>query len=290
MAASGDPRVDIEHTFDYHGPPMAPLTPLDQRRATLDGLRAALSAGHRAASPEAFTLAEDAVVRSGLGQLDAALGGGFPRGIVATLEGPAGSGRSAVAARLLATATANGGLGALIELPDGPEGAFYPPALAAAGVDLERLLVVPARDAAGVARAADILLRAAAFGVVVIPAVSLRAAVWTRLASLTHRANALLVALGTGASDELRYFASLRVRFEASHVRWSGGEGLFCTLAGIGVDASVLKHKRAAPGKHARFGCTTFERDGAPLVNLRERVLIETPSIVAARLRERVAL
>ena len=66
---------------------MASLTPLDQRRAALDGLRAALSAGYRGASPEAFALAEEAVVRSGLRELDAALGGGFPRGIVATLEG-----------------------------------------------------------------------------------------------------------------------------------------------------------------------------------------------------------
>ena len=90
---------------------MASLVPLERRRATLEGLRAALSAEHRAASPEAFTLAEEGVVRSGLGTLDAALGGGFPRGVVATLEGPPGSGRSAVAARLLASATAGGGLG-----------------------------------------------------------------------------------------------------------------------------------------------------------------------------------
>jgi len=257
---------------------MASLIPLAQRRAALDGLRAALSAGHRGASPEAFTLAEESVVRSGLRELDAALGGGFPRGIVATLEGAPGSGRSAVAARLLATSTANGGLGALIESPAGPEGAFYPPALAAAGVDLERLLVVPAHDVTGVARAADILLRSAAFGVVVMPAISMKATAWTRLASLTHHANALLVALGSGASDELRYFASLRVRLQASRVRWAGGDGLFGLLAGIDVEATVLKHKRAAPGKHASFTCTTFERDGAPLGILREReLLIKTP-------------
>ncbi len=247
-------------------------SPLDRRRATLDGLRSALSTGYRSASPEAFTLAEESVVRSGLVQLDAALGGGFPRGIIATLEGVPGSGRSAVAARLLATATAGGGLGALIESSDEREGSLYPPALAAAGVDLERLLVVPAQGSAGVARASDILLRAAAFGVIVIPAVALKATVWTRLASLAHRANVLVVALGT-ASDELRYFASLRVRCEASHVHWAGGEGLFCVLAGIGVEASVLKHKRAAPGKRASFVCTTFERDGPPLGALRERRL-----------------
>lgn len=252
---------------------MASLTPLDQRRASLQSLRAALSTGHRAASPAAFTCAEEDLIRSGLGELDAALGGGFPRGIVATLEGPPGSGRSALAARLLAGATSGGGLGALIESPAGPEGSFYPPALAAAGVDLQRLLVVPARDAAGVARAADILLRAAAFGVVVIPTVTLKATAWTRLASLAHRANVLLLALGTGASDELRYFASLRVRLQPSHVRWAGGEGLFCTLAGIAVEASVLKHKRAAPGKRARFVCTTFERGGVASEAFRERAL-----------------
>lgn len=252
---------------------MASLTPLDLRRTTFDGLRAALSAGHRAASPEAFTLAEESVVRTGLGALDAALGGGFPRGVVATLEGAPGSGRSAVAARLLATATADGGLGALIETPQGPEGAHYPPALAAAGVDLDRLLVITVPDATGVARAADIVLRSAAFGVVVMPTVALRATAWTRLASLTHRANALLVALGTAAPDELRYFASLRVRLRAADVRFAGGDGLFCTLAGIGVEAAVLKHKRAVPGGRALFACTTFESGGAPLACVRQRAV-----------------
>jgi hypothetical protein len=235
----------------------------------LEKLRSALASEHRAASLEAFTPAEKGLLRTGLGELDRALGGGFPRGVIATLEGPAGSGRSAVAARLLANATALG-LGALVESPQGGDGALHPLALAAAGVDLERLLVVHAGDATAVARAADILMRAAAFDTVVIPAVALRAAAWTRLAGLTHRANALLLALtltGTGgnASDELRYFASVRVRMTPSAVRWSGEGGLFCALAGIEADAAILKHKRAAPGKHARVACDTLERSGAPL-------------------------
>jgi hypothetical protein len=270
-------------------PDATPRSPGDPRRAALEGLRAALSAGYRAASPEAFTLAEEGLVRSGLPDLDRALGGGFPRGIVATLEGPAGSGRSALAARLLARATAEGGLAALIEFPEGPEGSLYPPALAAAGVELDRLLVVPARDATGVARAADILLRAAAFGVIVIPAVSLGATVWTRLAGLAHRANALLLALGTDASDELRYFASLRLQLAPVCVRWAGGEGLFCALAGLGVESAVLKHKRGMPGKRARFDCTTFERDGVPLGTLRDRSLLETPAASGRAERERIA-
>jgi hypothetical protein len=188
---------------------------------------------------------------------------------MATLEGPPGSGRSAIAMRLLA-ATAGGGLGVLIEAPNGPEGGLYPPALAAAGVALERLLVVRVHDHADVAHGADIVLRAAAFNVVVIRTVSLAATAWTRLAGLAHHASAPLVVLGTEASDELRYFASLRVRLQPARVRWAGQSGLFCALAGIEIEATVLKHKRAAPGKRARVTCTTFEISGAPLVALRE--------------------
>ena len=195
------------------------------------------------------------MLRTGFPALDAALGGGVPRGIIATLEGPSGSGRSALAARLLAGATLGGGLGALIESPRGSEGCLYPPSLAAAGVNLERLLVVPAHDAVSAARAADVLLRAGAFGLVVIPAVSLPAVAWTRLAGLAHRSNAVLLALGTEASDELRYFASLRVRLRPRRVRWSGVSGLFCALAGAELEATVLKHKRASPGRSAELFC-----------------------------------
>jgi recombination protein RecA len=253
---------------------MLPPAPLANRREAFAGLRSALAAGYASATPESFTQAEESLVRSGLGELDAALGGGFPRGVLATLEGAPGSGRSAIAARLLAVAT-GAGIAALIESPGGIDGSFYPPALAAAGVDLERLLVVPAETASSIARATDILLRTGAFGVVVIPAIALSSSAWTRLASLTHRANALVVALGD-ASDELRYFATLRVRCRPVLARFTGISGLFNALAESGFEATVLKHKRAAPGKRAHFDCTTFERNGAPLVPLHERVLMET--------------
>ena len=71
-------------------------------------LRERLERGHREATAAAFVLGDEALVRTGLGALDAALGGGFPRGTVATLEGPPSSGRSTLAARLLAAATRRG--------------------------------------------------------------------------------------------------------------------------------------------------------------------------------------
>src|ERR1700685_152896 len=99
--------------------------PAGKRRPALADLRASLSAGHPGASPQAFIPADEQFVRSGLRELDGALGGGFPRRVIGTLGGAAGSGRSSVAARLLATATAGGGLAALIEAPAGPEGVLY---------------------------------------------------------------------------------------------------------------------------------------------------------------------
>jgi recombination protein RecA len=240
---------------------------LPDRHEALEGLRTTLRTRHRATSDAAF-VATDHLIPTGFPELDRALAGGFPRGAIATLEGPASSGRCTVAARLLAAATAHG-LGALIQ--GGETGTLYPPALQVAGVALDRLLVATASEAIGVARAADILLRSKAFGVVVIPAAPLSAAAWTRLAGIAHRANALLVAVGTKAPHDLRYFASLRLRLQLSRVRWAGDRDLFATLAGYDILADVIKAKRSAPGRSALVPCTTFEISGARCAAVRER-------------------
>ena len=247
---------------------LAMEAPSDRHEA-LAGLKARLRVKHRETSDAAFVRSEG-MLPTGFPELDAALAGGFPRGIIATLEGPPGSGRFTLAARLLALASRRG-LGALVQTP--AAGAPFPPALAAAGIALERLLVISAVEPVSVARAADILLRSAAFGVVVIPAIALRPAAWTRLAGLAHRSNALLLAVGIEAPDALRFFASLRVRLAFARVRWAGEAAPFTTLAGYEVHAGVIKAKHTAPGKRARVDCTTFEADGPELVALRHRDL-----------------
>src|SRR5476651_2226602 len=107
-------------------------------------LRQQLDHRFRDTTAAAFTVAEGTVAASGIAEFDRVLGGGFPRGTIGTLEGPPSSGRTALAARLLAVATTRG-LGAVI----GDE--LFPPALAAAGVRLERLLWVPVAEPVGVA-------------------------------------------------------------------------------------------------------------------------------------------
>ena len=248
--------------------------------ALFTALRERLDRDHREATAAAFALGDDALVRTGLAALDAAVGGGFPRGTIGTIEGTPSSGRCALAARLLAAATRRG-LGALIGVD------LFPPALAAAGVRLDRLLVVPVDEPVAAARAADIVVRSGAFAVVVIPTLpsgrGTGAAAWTRLASLAHRANVLVVAVGDEASAELRYFASLRLETAIERVRWNGPAGHCCELRGFDVRAIVRKHKRAAPVGDALVRCENFEDRPAP-VDLRETA-VAAPAAAPSRVR-----
>src|SRR5467141_4192018 len=73
---------------------------------------------------------------SGVAELDAVLGGGFPRGSLVELCGPASSGRTSLAFSLLAQATERQEACAFVDVSD----SLDPVSLAAAGVELPRLL------------------------------------------------------------------------------------------------------------------------------------------------------
>src|SRR5438270_10922530 len=124
---------------------------------------------------------------TGFPALNEALSGGFPRGRLATLEGAPSAGRTAIVAQMLARAT-HEGLAALVD-----DGSLYPPDLQRAGVVLERLLIAKAARPLEIARSADILLRAKAFPLVVVPAVPLRGTVWSRLCGLAQKSGTLLL-------------------------------------------------------------------------------------------------
>src|ERR1700676_1697001 len=72
----------------------------------------------------------------GVTELDAVLGGGFPRGSLVELCGPASSGRTILASSLLAQATERQEACAFVDVSD----SLDPVSLAAAGVELSRLL------------------------------------------------------------------------------------------------------------------------------------------------------
>ncbi len=81
----------------------------------------------------------------GVAELDTVLGGGFPRGSLVELCGAASSGRTGLAFSLLAQATAQQEVCAFVDVSD----SLDPASLAAAGVDLPRVLWVRCGETQG---------------------------------------------------------------------------------------------------------------------------------------------
>jgi protein ImuA len=136
----------------------------DDRRLVLIGLREAIRRIERRPARRS------GVVPCGLAEVDAALPeGGFPRGAISELAGGRASGKTGLALSLLASL----GEEDLFAWVDG-RGELYPPAAAAQGVDLGRLLIVRPASGRGQAPlhaalwAAEALLGSAAFAAVVV--------------------------------------------------------------------------------------------------------------------------
>lgn len=94
--------------------------------------------------PSALTVPERqaaAVLEVGIAALDAAIGGGIPRGALTEICGASSSGRTSVLLSLLAQATRRGEAVALVDASD----AFDPRSTAQAGVEWKRLLWVRCR-------------------------------------------------------------------------------------------------------------------------------------------------
>jgi protein ImuA len=162
-------------------------------------------------------------VASGLAGVDAVLpGGGFPRGALSELSGGPASGKTAVALSLVAAL----GPQELAAWVDG-RGELYPPAAAARGVDLARLLVVrppgpsagraegPGADGVRVALwAAEALLASGAFAAVVVDLPEA-----TRLRGADAAARRLQAAAERGGAVGLWLSPGLALRSEGAGLR-----------------------------------------------------------------------
>lgn len=101
---------------------------------------------------------------TGLDSIDALLGG-FPRGRISEISGPASSGRTSLLHQILAAAGARGEYCAVIDTSD----TFDPATAAASGVSLETLVWVRCNGHLEHAtRATDLLLHGGGFGVVAL--------------------------------------------------------------------------------------------------------------------------
>ena len=193
-------------------PPSAPGSPADRRVAEL--LRE-LGPQLRLGGLPAEALAR---CPTGIPELDRLLGGGFPRGRLTEIAGPGSCGRTSLALALLSQATR---AGEVVAVADGAD-AFDPASAQAAGVVLERVLWMRARQPREALRGAERLLEARGFAVVLLdlgaPGPRVAAASWLRLAQAAAATSTALVVLSlaraAGAAAELALeLAPLRACF-----------------------------------------------------------------------------
>ena len=173
------------------------------------------------------------------------LGGGIPRGRITELAGPRSAGRTGLAAAIAASATRAGETIAWVD----PEDALDPEAAAAAGIALARLLWVRPRGVPDALRAAEILLGAGGFGLVLLDVdpVNASARAWPRLARAAERTRSgLLVVAPRRAAGT---FAAVGLELGARRVRWTGGPGRLVLLEGIEASLTVARSRLGRLGQ-----------------------------------------
>jgi hypothetical protein len=191
---------------------------------------------------------------SGHERLDAALGGGLPRGRLTEITGPATAGKTSVLLAFLAAATQRSEVTALVDVAD----AFDPRTAHGAGVELARLLWVRPPSLAVGLRCAELLLEAGGFGVIAVDLGApspwqLRMPVWPRLVRAAKRAD---VALAVAAPRRVAgSFAALSLTCAVSGYQWS--QGAWPLFDGIRLQLTVARNKLGAPGRSAHLNALT---------------------------------
>jgi hypothetical protein len=218
---------------------------------------------------------EQAVAPSALPQLDARLGGGWPRGQVSELVGPPSTGRTLVAATSLAAATRRGELAALVDATD----TFDPASASVTGIVWSQLLwvrgvpVAPGHASREVTervvdraiKAASLVLSAGGFGLVVLdladlPAIALRRlafTTWLRLQRMLEGREAVVllvasISLGRSAGGVSVALAGPSAPCGA----WRGASDRARLFTGVAAHATI-RRARPSPDDDQAFeiGC-----------------------------------
>jgi RecA/RadA recombinase len=181
---------------------------------------------------------------SGLPELDALLGGGWPRGALSELWGRRSSGRTSVLLAALARAARAGEATALVDTG----GALDPRAAEACGVPLPRLLWIRCAPAQAL-KAADLVVSAGGFDVLAVdlgderPRVPAPTSSWVRLKHGAERqGTSVLVATPARAVGA---FAAAAIELQAAAPSFSGGGAAGPALLG-GARVEIVCLRRAS--------------------------------------------
>ncbi len=238
---------------------------------TLAALRSRLedSLRGKVAAPFAVRRAEvPEMAASGIAEIDQ-LTGGLPRGCLTEITGAAGSGRMSFLVSLLAGLTRRGESCAVVDGRD----AFDPCGAEAAGVALERLLLVRCSNIEQALRGADLLLHGGGFGLVALDLSDLPGTIvrrvplnaWFRFRRMVENTATVFLLLEQEACA--KSCASLVLHLEMEAARWNSAGGKNggmrdaqqFLLGGLRIRAEVLR-RRVEP---AGFSSTHFSHGGS---------------------------
>lgn len=198
---------------------------------------------------------------------------GYLRPSILELSGPPSCGKLGLSLLWLAAAS-RGGLLAVMDL----DRTFYPPAAAASGLDLDRLVVVRPPDRRGTAEAVSLLLSSGGFDAILWPVE------WktrpsnldsVRLSTLAARSSTTLLALvtdrrravyagSTGAGSRLFPSADVRLRVTGWEWTWRDGE-----LAGVRPRVRTERLRGAPAGQEWELRLERPDDRDAPTHHLR---------------------
>src|ERR1700728_777890 len=157
--------------------------------------------------------------------LNELLGQGLCRGAIAEVTGRRSSGRTSIALHILAQATAHGEICAVIDLYNN----FHPASAQAAGVELDRIVWVGCRgNAEHAMRAADLLLHAGGFGLVLLDLCETSARMLNRIPlsywyrfrrAIEHTPSIFVVC---AESPQAKASSSNRLQLRSKGFYWSG--------------------------------------------------------------------
>jgi hypothetical protein len=182
---------------------------------------------------------------TGIRPLDELLGGGLPRGRLTELAGRRSTGRTSLACAMAAHATQRGEIVGWVDSTD----ALDPETLVTTGIAPTRVLWVRPRTEHDAPRAAELLLGAGGFGLVVLDlaeAASPSAVSWPRLVHAAERTRTTLLVLCT--ERRAGTYAMLALELGVRRAEWSRTPGRPVLLDGIATALTVARHRRGASG------------------------------------------
>lgn len=201
--------------------------------------------------------------KTGVSVLDDHLAGGWPKGHLSEVVGPASSGRTSVVMATMAAVTRQGGVVAWVDVAD----RFDPASAAAAGVDLDRVLWVrgpnvswgPSQRTVGDLavqrglRAFDLIVRAGGIAVVAMDVAdvpvrhlqSLPAATWFRLGHVLEGRDTVGLLIGAQPLGRSAGGVSLTLRARSE---WAGRSLQSRRLTGLAVTPEASQRIRRVRG------------------------------------------